>query len=157
MKHRTSLRISFDSHESTSAEPLRERLRLAVQGESCRDVGERTATHPETVRRYLSNGTPSTDFIRNVAEAYGISADWLLCGRGCAMRHDQLDATLRTASFRQLLEALGDRLGSIDAALRVGAMPPSRSDRQIEMKTNSLSSKHSRDFSDRPFLNSRST
>lgn len=156
MKQRTSLRISFDSHESSSVEPLRERLRLAVQGESCRDIGERTATHPETVRRYLSNGTPSTDFVRNVAEAYGISADWLICGRGCALRRDQLDATLRTASFQQLLEALGERLGSIDTALRVGSSPPSRADRQLEIKANALSAKQ-RDFTDRSFLHSRST
>ena len=36
----------------------------------------------ESVRRYLRGASPSVTFLQRVCIVYGVSADWLLCGRG---------------------------------------------------------------------------
>lgn len=56
------------------------RLRQAVADRSYRQIADDTDTHPETVRRYLTDGTPCARFIAAVCRAYGVSADWVLLG-----------------------------------------------------------------------------
>lgn len=57
---------------------LRARLCHASRGRLIRDIAERTGTNPETVRRYLSTGVPSAEFLAAFARAFGVSGDWLL-------------------------------------------------------------------------------
>jgi transcriptional regulator with XRE-family HTH domain len=61
---------------------LHERMRMVVGGRSFAAVSRATGFNDETVRRYLSGGRVSVDFIIALAERYGVSADWLLLGRG---------------------------------------------------------------------------
>jgi len=66
---------------------LHERLRLAADGRSNRIIAELTGVPTETVRRYMGGQGPSAEFLTRFCASMGISADWLLLGRG-AMRSD---------------------------------------------------------------------
>ncbi len=97
---------------------LGERIRALVGHDSCREIGERTDTHPETVRRYLLSGKPSVEFVRAFADAYGVCADWLLFGTGAIRRRDQLEAALKDATLGQLMRSLSDRFALIEETLQ---------------------------------------
>ena len=58
------------------------RLRKVVRIATLREVGERTGTHPETVRRYLANGRASAHFLAALCRSFDVSPEWLLTGRG---------------------------------------------------------------------------
>lgn len=156
VKSNDELRITIHSGEIDPTEQLRERIRIVAGGDSCRDIGDRTNTHPETVRRYLSSGTPSADFVRSVADLYGVSADWLLSGRGCVYRRDQLASMLRAATFPQLLQALGERLGSLDRALTLENGTDLTIARRMAAE-NARATRRGRETASRHTLNSRST
>lgn len=59
-----------------------ERMRRVVGGLSNREIGERTRTNPETVRRYLTRGRPSLDFFIELCTTLGIEYKWLVDGTG---------------------------------------------------------------------------
>ena len=59
---------------------LVQRLESIVDRATYREIGARTVTHPESVRRYFTYGNPSVAFIAAFCLAYGVSADWLLNG-----------------------------------------------------------------------------
>jgi hypothetical protein len=61
---------------------LRARLNSETIHLTLREIGDRTATHPETVRRYLTNGTPSAMFLALFCRAFNLSAEWVLTGKG---------------------------------------------------------------------------
>lgn len=61
---------------------LHDRMRMVVGNRTYAAVARATGCNDETVRRYLSGGRVSVDFIIALAECYGVSADWLLLGRG---------------------------------------------------------------------------
>src|SRR5262245_18363497 len=64
---------------------VRRRLRQACAGYSLADLGRMTGDHPENIRRYLSGigKTPfSFEYATGLCHATGLSADWLLLGRG---------------------------------------------------------------------------
>jgi hypothetical protein len=60
---------------------LTDRLRNLAGERSYRDIGRRTRTHPETVRRYLNGSPPCARFIAAMCIAFDGSADWVLTGR----------------------------------------------------------------------------
>ncbi len=113
------LRISPDFVAPTPPlTTLGERLRALAGHDSCREIGERTRTHPETVRRYLVGGKPSVEFVRAFADAYGVCADWLLFGTGAVRRRDQLETVLKEATLGQLMRSLSDRFALIEETLQ---------------------------------------
>ena len=59
-----------------------ERLRMTAGNATYRQIGTRTSTHPESIRRYFTYGHPSVEFVAAFCRAYGVSADWLLNGIG---------------------------------------------------------------------------
>lgn len=77
---------------------------------SYRKLGRLTDTHPETVRRYMQGQAPSTTFLINLCRAFGISADWLLTGRGAMRCSDIRMNALRMANPSELLSALATSL-----------------------------------------------
>lgn len=77
---------------------------------SYRKLGRLTDTHPETVRRYMQGQAPSTTFLINLCKAFGISADWLLTGRGAMRCSDIRMNALRLANPSELLNALAASL-----------------------------------------------
>lgn len=83
-----------------------DRLQHAVSDMSYRKLGRLTDTHPETVRRYMQGQAPSTTFLINLCKAFGISADWLLTGRGAMRCSDIRMNALRLANPSELLNAL---------------------------------------------------
>lgn len=69
--------------------PLHERLNQIADGMTYRALSELTGVHAENVRRYMTGQTPSVEFLGGLCTALGISADWLLTGRG-PMRMSEL-------------------------------------------------------------------
>jgi transcriptional regulator with XRE-family HTH domain len=75
-----------DVHDGPWLCALLERLNLLAEGLTVIEVGRRTGFDVETTRRYLRFGPPKAEFIREMCLAFGVSADWLLLGRGAGPR-----------------------------------------------------------------------
>ncbi|MEM7623684.1 MAG: hypothetical protein AAF235_10840 [Planctomycetota bacterium] len=100
---------------------LHERLATAVGERSYREIGDLTATHPETVRRYMQGQAPSVEFVAALATALRLSGNWLLAGAGPMRQQDVPREVLREADAGALLSAmaetittLSDRLGRLE-------------------------------------------
>lgn len=130
-----ALRASKGDRES---EALRQRLRAALQGKTIREVAAETQTCPETVRRYLKCSVSSVEFLTKVCHVYGLSAEWLIFGRGApsyiaaqfnVIVETELSLILTEIARRwdraeTLLSA--SHAGSGRAGARLGSEPPSR-------------------------------
>jgi transcriptional regulator with XRE-family HTH domain len=98
--------------DEKTLEEFHDRLQHAVGDMSYRKLGRLTDTHPETVRRYMQGQAPSTTFLINFCRAFGISADWLLTGRGAMRCSDIRMNALRLANPSELLGALAVSLAN---------------------------------------------
>jgi transcriptional regulator with XRE-family HTH domain len=58
------------------------RIKVACGRRTYAEIARMTGQHPETVRRYMHGHKPSIEFIAAVSRVFGVSADWLLLGRG---------------------------------------------------------------------------
>ena len=94
--------------------PLHERMLAAAGERTYRRIGEITATHPETVRRYLQGQSPSVEFISAMCGALGINGQWVLTGEGAMRVADATTHALQHADPGEILAAIAgtlDRLG----------------------------------------------
>lgn len=85
---------------------LHDRLKIAVGDRSTKHLGELTATHPESVRRYMLGAAPSPEFLAGLCRGLGINADWLLNGQGPMKREDVRRFALLQSRGGELLQAL---------------------------------------------------
>lgn len=73
---------------SPTAEPqewlrsLARRMKIATDMCSLRNVGARVGSNQETVRRHMRGGKPSALFLASLCEAFVLSPEWLLTGKG---------------------------------------------------------------------------
>lgn len=102
------------THAINLLSPLHERLAIATQGMPFIELGERTDTHPETVRRYIRGQQPSVAFLANLIRSAGLNAEWLLLGSGPMRQADVKAHTLREASIQELLIALAQRISETE-------------------------------------------
>lgn len=65
---------------------LLERIQSVVGGVAYREIAEQTWVHPETVRRYVTQGRPSVFFVAAMCRAFCVSPSWLLGLAGRAAR-----------------------------------------------------------------------
>ncbi|MCC5823743.1 MAG: helix-turn-helix domain-containing protein [Phycisphaerales bacterium] len=93
---------------------LTERLRIITGGQTIREVAEMVDMNHETVRRYLSGHAPSTEFLAQICDKYGVSGNWLLLGKGPATIKAVRKQALETASEEELMGVLGSKLQSIE-------------------------------------------
>lgn len=77
-RRQATTRVQVDSWNSAVVH----RLHLIAGRLTYKEIGARTSTHPESVRRYFTYGHPSVEFIAAFCRAYSTSADWLLNGFG---------------------------------------------------------------------------
>lgn len=97
------------------------RLREACGDCSVAEVGERTGTHPETARRYLNGrSNPSIAFVLSVAEEFGVTCEWLLCGRGASRADRDRREILMADGVHALMERLFERLDQLDGRVQGG-------------------------------------
>lgn len=96
-----------------NASPLHERLAAVVGQRSSRSIGDLTGTNHETVRRYLSGNAPSVEFLQALCRAFGVSADWLLTGKGPMRTSDVRHHALREADPGELLTALASSVETV--------------------------------------------
>lgn len=88
---------------------IRRRLHEVFAGLAYRSVGEMTSLHPETVRRYMLSGRPSVEFLTAVCEAFEVSVEWLVFGRGAQQRVDAVRDAVERASAGELLREVARR------------------------------------------------
>ncbi len=100
---------------------LHERMAAAAGTRTFRALAELTATHPETVRRYMQGQAPSVEFVAALCAALEVSAQWMLSGEGPMHLRDSHLHALKQASPADLLsaiaaalEALTDRVARIE-------------------------------------------
>lgn len=91
---------------------LRDRLREVLKELTCREVGEMTGVHPESVRRYLQGRAPNADFLLSLCSAMGLNGHWLLTGQGPVLAKDVEAWSLERARPPALIRALS---GSVEA------------------------------------------
>lgn len=85
---------------------LHDRLKIAAGDRSTKHLGELTATHPESVRRYMLGAAPSPEFLAALCRGLSINADWLLNGQGPMKREDIRRFALLQSRGGELLQAL---------------------------------------------------
>jgi transcriptional regulator with XRE-family HTH domain len=120
--------------------PFHERLAAVVGQRSSRHIGDLTSTNHETVRRYLTGFAPSIEFVQAVCKAFGVSAEWLLTGKGPMKASDIRRNALREADAGELLTALATTVETLIARVdrleillqsmetRLRALSPSKQD-----------------------------
>lgn len=101
-----SLAMSDAPLNTAMLSALHERIVAVVGDRSYRHIGELTAIHPETVRRYMAGQAPSTEFLTALCRALGVNGDWMLTGRGPMHAADVHSHALREAAPPDLLSAL---------------------------------------------------
>lgn len=109
----------------TICEQLKDRLNRVGGQYSYRELGRLTGVHPETIRRYMQGHAPSAVFLSRLCDAFGVSGDWLLTGRGPMHCAEISHAALRRADVKDLLQALSsvitdqeDRLEQLSRAVQ---------------------------------------
>lgn len=85
---------------------MAQRLRAVTREFSHRELAELTGMSHETVRRYLEGKVPGPGFIKRLCEALGLSADWLLLGRGAPVYQREQAVTEISGSIDELFEGL---------------------------------------------------
>lgn len=89
------------------------RIAEAIGPRSYARAGLELGVHPETLRRYCrGTSAPSIEFLFAVSERYDVNPEWLLHGRGSVWRREQPRHAIETASPRELLRVLVDKLRS---------------------------------------------
>lgn len=108
------------------ADRLREAMSTVRPAEAAAAAGISTAA----LYRYFKGRPPSVEAVAALCARYGLSADWLLLGRG-PRRCDSVERwALETAGPAELCEAIGWRLEAGDTvalrelAVRMGVAPP---------------------------------
>lgn len=96
---------------------LTERLRIITGGQTIREVAEMVGMNHETVRRYLSGHAPSTEFLAQICDHYGVSGNWLLLGKGPPTIKAIQRQALENATEEELMGALATKLQSIELRL----------------------------------------
>lgn len=97
--------------------PLHDRLLQIAGDRTYRALGDLTGQNPETVRRYMLGQAPSVEFLAALCTALGVSADWLLTGRGPAKTSEVREHAIRDASPGDLLMAVANTLEAISGRL----------------------------------------
>lgn len=96
---------------------LRARLREAAGGAPFVEIGRRTGTHPETVRRYLRHGLPTTEFVAAFSLAYAVPSDWLL-GLGSVASAPPRPPTRAERDLARAAAALDEAREALESARR---------------------------------------
>lgn len=100
-----------DASGAHSIQAIVGRILEVIGATPIREVARLCDVNPETLRRYLRSGSPAgLDFVVRFANVYGLSCEWLLCGRGPMLRCDLSKLSLQNASIKELLEALAEAL-----------------------------------------------
>jgi len=96
-----------------SSSDLHARLISAAGERTCRELGELTGVHPETVRRYMNGQSPSVEFLTGLCAALGLSGTWMLTGHGPMHAADAKRAALGEAEAPELMSAMAGTLGGL--------------------------------------------
>lgn len=97
---------------------LRERLQICLESIPIVKVAEGVGMSIESVRRYLRDGKPSSEFVFAVVTKLGVSAHWLFTGRGPWRMADRIAYDAACASPARLVGELTRRIAHASALER---------------------------------------
>lgn len=120
---------------SAQADPaLHQRLRAVTRDFSHRELAELTGVSLETARRYNEGRGPSVAYIKKLCDALGISADWVLLGRGSPVYRPGVPLGQMDSSVDEVLDGLSRYLKRLHLELaRAGTgMQPGGTGGQVE-------------------------
>ncbi len=101
---------------------LHQRLRAVTMDFNHRELAELTGVSLETSRRYSEGRGPSLAYIKRLCDALGISADWLLLGRGQPVYRPGVPIGQMDSSVDEVLDGLSRYLKRLHLELaRAGA------------------------------------
>ena len=89
---------------------LHQRLRAVTKDFNHRELAELTGVSLETSRRYFEGRGPGLAYIKRLCDALGISADWLLLGRGAPVYRPGIPVGQMDTSVDEVLEGLSKYL-----------------------------------------------
>ncbi len=116
------------SESSAQNDPALHRRLLAVTRDfNLRELSELTGVSQETVRRYQEGRGPSLAFIKRVSDVLGISADWLLLGRGSPVFRTNVPVGQMDSTVDEVLDGLSRYLKRLHMELAIaggGLHPP---------------------------------
>lgn len=117
-----------------SSTEVRERLREAIGSRTAREVARETGFNPETIRRYLNQGSVPARFIASVAITYNVPIDRLLLDRPQDQSLTIDSSTLQTIAdmpIGQLVAALAQASNIQEpTSIVVRSLRPGRSTRE---------------------------
>jgi len=86
-------------------------------------IAEMTGVSTESARRHVQFGNPHPEFLARVCLGTNCSPEWLLLGRGPALRDEAVAEVLENASLSQLGRAIGAALERLDRAIARVSLP----------------------------------
>ncbi len=114
-----------------SSPELQSRLASAVGSRTCREIGELTGVHAESVRRYLQGRSPSAEFLVELCRSLKLNGHWLLTGEGPMFAGEITPRALDSAEPPALLQSLATSLSRwMDKAALSGRPAP---DKEIKL------------------------
>ena len=97
-------------HELAWREGFIVRLNMVFEEVRPRDVSQACGISTETIRRCRAGSTPSMRLVICLVSDFGVSADWLLLGRGPMVADELPRHHLKQATITELMTALAGRL-----------------------------------------------
>lgn len=102
---------SMDASPAQNSSPeLQSRLAAAVGSRTCREIGEMTGVHAESVRRYLQGRSPSAEFLVELCRSLKLNGHWLLTGEGPMFAGEITPRALDSAEPPALLQSLANSM-----------------------------------------------
>lgn len=102
---------------SKSLEGIHIRIAGLVHGMTFAELGALTECNAETARRYVNGSSvPSVDFVARLAEAAGVSASWLITGKGPRDEELLRQHAIQSLSLKDMFLIIADRVGRLEEA-----------------------------------------
>lgn len=92
---------------------MKDRIRALMNGDSTSAFARKCGISESLLRKYLLGAMPSSDRSAAIAEACGVTADWLITGREPKLRADVIKATGGLDKQR-----LQDAIAAVEEGLR---------------------------------------
>ncbi|MCX8145126.1 MAG: helix-turn-helix domain containing protein [Azovibrio sp.] len=106
--------VRFAHDSGTESDTLSRRLRACIGDEPVAAFARRCGMPEATIRSYLEGKKPVYDKLARIADAAGVSLEWLATGRGPMRREAPPQAAFEVVPYGRRLEKIGLLLAGMD-------------------------------------------
>lgn len=100
-------RVRFVSADNMESDTLAKRLRECIGDETVSAFARKAGLPEATIRSYLDGKKPVYDKLIRIADAAGVSLEWLATGRGQKARKPAPDHDFSAVPYARRLEKIG--------------------------------------------------